>query len=122
MLYGLNIAKDKILETNTAILVEGQGDTWRMHEAGYENTVGIFGSSINEDQLILLEQSGALNLVILTDSDEAGNKAYQQIVKKCGRRFNYFRPEISQKDVGDMSIEQIQEQLNPQLQGILNEK
>ena len=122
VLYGLNIAKDKILETNTAILVEGQGDTWRMHEAGYENTVGIFGSSINEDQLILLEQSGALNLVILTDSDEAGNKAYQQIVKKCGRRFNYFRPEISQKDVGDMSIEQIQEQLNPQLQGILNEK
>lgn len=119
VLYGLNIAKDRILETSTAILVEGQGDAWRMHEAGYENTVGIFGSSINEDQLILLEQSGALNLVILTDSDEAGNKAYQQIIKKCGRRFNYFRPEISQKDVGDMNIEQIQEQLNPQLQGVL---
>ena len=93
-----------------------------MHEAGYTNTVGIFGSSINEDQLILLEQSGALNLIILTDSDEAGNKAYEQIVKKCGRRFNYFRPEISQKDVGDMDIAQIQEQLNPQLQGILNDK
>tara|TARA_R110000744_G_scaffold110231_7_gene207986 strand:- start:2954 stop:3997 length:1044 start_codon:yes stop_codon:yes gene_type:complete len=117
VLYGLHLAKDEILKTQTAILVEGQGDVWRMHEAGFENTVGIFGSSINDDQLILLESSGALNLIILTDSDEAGNKAFSQIVKKCGRRFNYCRPSISQKDVGDMSIEQIKEELYPQLKG-----
>jgi len=121
VLYGLNIAKDKILKTQTAILVEGQGDVWRMHEAGFSNTVGIFGSSINEDQLILLEASGALNIVILTDTDEAGNKASEQIIKKCGRRFNYLRPQISEKDVGDMTIEQIKEQLNHQIKGILYE-
>ncbi|SVA26288.1 uncharacterized protein METZ01_LOCUS79142 [marine metagenome] len=121
ILYGLNLAKDEILKTQTAILVEGQGDVWRMHEAGLKNTVGIFGSSINDDQLILLEASGALNLVILTDSDEAGNKAFSQIVKKCGRRFNYSRPLISKKDVGDMPIEQIKEELYPQLKGLINE-
>jgi len=115
VLYGLNIAKEEILRTNTAILVEGQGDVWKMHQAGYTNTVGIFGSSINEEQLILLESSGALNIVILTDSDEAGNKAYEQIVKKCGRRFNYSRPQISHKDVGDMSIEQINQELDHQI-------
>ena len=115
VLYGLNIAKEEILRTNTAILVEGQGDVWKMHQAGYTNTVGIFGSSINEEQLILLESSGALNIVILTDSDEAGNKAYEQIVKKCGRRFNYLRPQISHKDVGDMSIEQINQELDHQI-------
>jgi len=120
VLYGLNIAKEEILKTRTAILVEGQGDVWRLHEAGLKNTVGIFGSSINEDQLILLESSGALNLVVLTDSDEAGNKAYSQILKKCGRRFNYYRPSISEKDVGDMTIEQIKEQLYPQLKGTNN--
>tara|TARA_Y100001938_G_scaffold138443_1_gene203970 strand:+ start:4233 stop:5222 length:990 start_codon:yes stop_codon:yes gene_type:complete len=118
VLYGLNIAKNHILETSTAMLVEGQGDVWRMHEAGIKNCVGIFGASINEDQLMLLEQSGALNLVILTDSDEAGNKAYDQIIKICGRRFNYYRPSISKKDVGDMTIEQIKEELYPQLKGI----
>ena len=122
VLYGLHLAKDEILKTQTAILVEGQGDVWRMHEAGFENTVGIFGSSINDDQLILLESSGALNLIILTDSDEAGNKAFSQIVKKCGRRFNYCRPSISQKDVGDMSIEQIKEELYPQLKGMTHAK
>ncbi len=120
VLYGLNIAKEEILNTHTAIVVEGQGDVWRLHEAGFKNTVGIFGSSINEDQLILLESSGALNLVILTDSDAAGDKAYSQILKKCGRRFNYYRPHISEKDVGDMTIEQIKEQLYPQLKGMNN--
>ena len=118
VLYGMSVARQHIVDTATAIVVEGQGDVWRMHEAGYKNTVGIFGSSINEDQLILLEQSGALNLVILTDSDDAGNKAYNQILKICGRRFNYYRPSISKKDVGDMSTEQINEELRPQLKGI----
>jgi 5S rRNA maturation endonuclease (ribonuclease M5) len=118
ILYGLNIAKKYIHQSQAIILVEGQGDVWRMHEAGYKNCVGIFGSSINEDQLLLLEQSGALNVIILTDSDEAGQKACDQIIKKCGRRFNYFRPEISLKDVGEMTAEQIQAELNPQLKGI----
>jgi len=122
ILYGLNVAKDEILRTQTAILVEGQGDVWRMHEAAFKNTVGIFGSSINDDQLMLLESSGALDLIILTDSDEAGDKAFEQIVKKCGRRFNYFRPSISHKDVGDMSVEQIKEELSPQLKGITHEQ
>ena len=118
-LYGLNLAKDKILETSTAVLVEGQGDVWRMHEAGVENTVGIFGASLSDDQLVLLEASGALNLVILTDYDEAGNKAAEQIMNKCGIRFNYYRPSISEKDVGDMTIDQIQNQIINELEGVL---
>lgn len=118
ILYGLNLAQEKILETRTAILVEGQGDVWRAFEAGLDMTVGIFGCSINEDQLILLEQSGALNIVVLTDYDEAGNKAAQQIVKKCGRRFNYIRPEMPKdvKDIGDLTVEQIKELILPQLE------
>ena len=122
LLYGLNIASDYIKKYQTVILVEGQGDVWRMHEAGYKACVGIFGSSINEDQLLLLERSGALNIIILTDSDEAGNKACSQIIKKCGRRFNYYRPNISTKDVGDMSIDQLKNELHPQLKGLFDDE
>lgn len=125
-LYGLNIAKDYILKTNTVILVEGQGDVWKLFEAGLPMTVGIFGASINEDQLLLLEKSGALNVVILTDYDDAGNKAAEQILKKCGRRFNYIRPDIKNelssvkiKDVGDMTTEQIKDLIFPYLEGII---
>jgi len=118
VLYGMNLAKEHILDTRTAIVVEGQGDVWRAVEAGLDMTVGIFGCSISEDQLILLEQSGALNLIILTDYDEAGNKAAEQIMKKCGRRFNYIRPEMPKdvKDIGDLTVEQIKELILPQLE------
>lgn len=119
VLYGLNIAKERILQTQSIILVEGQGDVWRMHEAGYTQSVGIFGCSVSDDQLLLLENSGALNVIVLTDSDDAGENAYKQIVKKCGRRFNYYRPKISTKDAGDMTPEQIKKELEPQLKGVI---
>ena len=119
VLYGLNIAKEDIKKYAAVILVEGQGDVWKMHQAGYTNCVGIFGSSLSNDQLVSLEKSGALNVIILTDYDEAGTKAVQQIIKKCGRRFNYYRPHISSKDVGDMSVEKIYEELKPQLERIV---
>ena len=126
ILYGLNHAKDNILETRTVILVEGQGDVWRAFEAGLNMTVGIFGTSLSEDQLVLLESSGALNLVILTDYDQAGKKAADSIVKKCGRRFNYIRPNLDKwfegqeipeksRDLGTMSVKDIQEQIFPYL-------
>ena len=117
-LYGFCVAKTYIEKTQTVILVEGQGDVWRMPEAGHKNCVGIFGSSLTEDQLILLEHSGALNIVILTDYDEAGEKAAKQIEQKCGRRFNYYRPQLSSKDVGDMAVDNIHQELNPQLEKV----
>jgi 5S rRNA maturation endonuclease (ribonuclease M5) len=118
ILYGLNLAKERILETRTVVIVEGQGDVWRAFESGLDIAVGIFGCSINDDQLILLEQSGALNMVVLTDYDEAGKKAADQIIKKCGRRFNYIRPEMPKgvKDIGDLTVEQIKELILPQLE------
>jgi 5S rRNA maturation endonuclease (ribonuclease M5) len=52
-----------------------------------------------------------LNVIILTDMDEAGRIAAKRIVEKCGRRFNYVIPELPTKDVGEMTIDQIKERL-----------
>ena len=117
-LYGINIAREYMLDAfnaSTLFLLEGQGDVWRMYEAGYKNSVGIFGSSLSDDQLVLLEELGVMNLIILTDYDEPGKKAANQIVKRGGRRFNYYRPEISTKDIGELSAEQVRLELKPQL-------
>jgi len=116
VLYGFNIARYFMGDKGVLFILEGQGDVLRMYEAGFKNSVGIFGASISDDQLLTLEKSGVLNLVILTDYDEAGKKAANQITKKCGRRFNYYRPQISKKDIGEMTIEQIHEELKPQLE------
>lgn len=114
-LYGIWVAKSHIQRTSTIILVEGQGDVWRLYEAGIKNCVGIFGADLSDDQLVTLEELGVFNVVILTDTDEAGEKAAQSIINRCGRRFNYYRPKISTKDVGDMTVEQIENELKPQI-------
>ena len=118
-LYGYWLAKDKIRETRTVILVEGQGDVWRMHEAKLTNTVGMFGSSLSDAQARILETSGALNVVVLSDNDEAGQKAKESITRKCERLFHMIYPEISTNDVGEMTVEQIYSELVPQLEGLI---
>lgn len=109
VLYGIHLAKDTIMKTGIVILVEGPGDVWRLHESGFENAVAISGANLSDQQLIELECCGCTKLIILTDNDEAGQKARQQIIKKCGRRFNYILPDIPSqyKDIGEMSKDEI---------------
>ena len=132
ILYGLNLAKEAIINTGTVVIVEGQGDVWRAFEAGLNMTVGMFGTNLTDDQLILLERSGAINMVVLTDYDDAGIKAANKIQEKCGRRFNYIRPELTpwfnerkipmqQRDTGVMSIQNIKTEIYPYIKGIKNE-
>ena len=118
-LYNYWYAKEHIFETKTAILVEGQGDVWRLYESGIMNCVGMFGCSLSEQQRIILERSGALNLVILTDQDEAGKIASEKIRLKSEKLFNLYFPILTSKDVGDMTVEQIQAELVPQLEGLI---
>lgn len=110
-LYGAWISKKYIEKSRTVVLVEGQGDVWRMHEAGIKNVVGIFGADLSEHQLEELEKLPIFNVVVLTDMDEPGRIAANKIKTKCGRRFNISLPEISEKDVGEMTVNQIKEEL-----------
>ena len=112
-LYNYWHAKQYISESETVVLVEGQGDVWRLDEAGIYNAVGIFGCSLSDEQLIILERSGALNLVLITDNDEAGSDAKDKIKEQCGRLFNIYTPDIPKKDVGDMTIEEIESLIKP---------
>ena len=114
-LYNYWHAKNYILESGTAILVEGQGDVWRLDEAGIYNVVGMFGCSLSEQQRLILEKSGALKLVVMTDSDDAGNLAREKIAKQCERMYNIKFVDLPQKDVGDMSVEEIKTHVEPQL-------
>ena len=118
-LYGYWLAKEKIRELKTVILVEGQGDVWRLWEAKIKNVVGMFGSGLTDTQSRILETSGAFTLILLTDNDEAGEKARRSIRKKCERIFNIVEIDLSTKDVGEMSVEQINEELKPKLKGYI---
>ena len=114
-LYNYNFAISAIKKTGIAILVEGPGDVWKIHEAGIENSLAVFGSSLTDAQQILLESSGALHLILLFDSDDAGLKAGNNIQSSLSRMFKITKPTLPKgfKDVGEMSIDQVKDFLIP---------
>jgi len=115
-LYNYWFAKDHIQETNTAIIVEGPGDLWRLEEAGYHIGVAIFGVNLTPMQLFALESSGTLKLILLTDSDEAGSDCSTDLKRQCERLFNLTIPGLERKDIGETPIEEVRSILHPILE------
>jgi 5S rRNA maturation endonuclease (ribonuclease M5) len=118
-LYNLWFAKKHIMQTSTAIIVESPGNVWRLEENGINNSVAIFGSSMSDRQKILLDSSGAMNLVILTDNDEAGFKAAEQIKNKCQNTYRVFIPKITKSDIGEMNSNEINNEIKTFLERIV---
>jgi DNA primase len=112
-LYNFWRAKNSIKKTRTAILVEGPGDVWRLEEAGLDNSLALFGCQLHDPQQVILEKSGAMNLVVLLDNDEAGTLGKQYIQKTLSRSYNLFFPNFFAKDVGELSTSQVKEILDP---------
>jgi 5S rRNA maturation endonuclease (ribonuclease M5) len=110
-LYNFWFAQKFIAETGIAIIVESPGNVWRLEENDIHNSVGLFGSSMSDRQKMLLDSSGAMTLIILTDNDEAGRKAADQIKSKCQNTYRIFIPKISKNDVGDMNKEEINSEI-----------
>jgi 5S rRNA maturation endonuclease (ribonuclease M5) len=55
----------------------------------------------------------------LTDNDEAGKKAAQQIKNKCQNTYRIFIPEISKPDIADMTTEEINKEIKEYLGKII---
>lgn len=117
-LYNYGKVLREISRTNTIILVEGQGDVMRLYESGIANAVGIFGSNISDSQVFLLQKSGALNIVIMTDNDEAGKACRDKAREKLATSFNVYDIITPTGDVGDMSVEEINQVIKPQMKGL----
>jgi len=114
-LYNYWVAKPRIKETAAVILVESPGNVWRLSEAGILNVVGIFGSSLGDRQKMILDTSGAMTIITIMDNDDAGKKAAQQIRSKCEKTYNIINIDISSQDVADMTLDEINQQIIPQI-------
>ena len=116
-LYNYHRAIKKAQETSTMFITEGQGDVWKLYEAGVENAVGIFGKSLSDQQRKILESSGITRLIVLTDNDQAGRESKTEIQRRLGRLFSLRFPRLTRKDVGAMSIEYIEMKILNQVKG-----
>jgi len=78
-LYGLEYAKQSIIERNEAILVEGQFDCILLHKIKYKNTIALMGTPTTEQMLLLLCYTN--RALIVLDSDSGGDSFGRRVVK-----------------------------------------
>lgn len=116
-LYNYGKAMEHIQSKQTIILVEGQGDVIRLWEAGIYNAVGIFGSRISDSQEFLIQKTGVSNIVIMTDNDDAGHACAKDLNERLKYLFNIYTVYLTKKDIGDMTIEEINREIKPQIEG-----
>jgi DNA primase len=105
-LYNYWNAREYIKQTGTVIVVEGPGDVWRLEEAGIQNSLALLKATLSPGQRMALEASGAINLVIATDMDEAGVKGARSIYEQCKHIFNTIRINYEEHDPGSLTIDQ----------------
>lgn len=110
-LYNYHRALEDIKKTNTLFIAEGQGDIWKLYEAGIKNAVSIFGKTITKEQENKISKLPITRLVVLTDNDQAGRESKIQIKRQFSRMYKLIFPQLTNKDIGEMKINDIKKLL-----------
>lgn len=76
-MYALNFAKNA--KTDTLILCEGYMDAIAMHQAGVTNAVACCGTAFTDEMASLLSRY-AKEIIVMLDSDEAGQKGTRRAI------------------------------------------
>jgi len=109
--YNTWFAKEEIIKTKTVVLVEGQGDVWKMVGSGVNNCLGLFGVELKPGQRKILDDLGVQNIILFLDPDDAGQESANKIEERFSRYYNFYRMN-SKYDPGDSSENYIRDQFN----------
>jgi DNA primase len=77
--FGLDLARQKMVETRTAVVVEGYTDVIVAHQFGVSNVVSPLGTALTEQHVAVLRRF-ADRIVLLFDADTAGDLAVDRAV------------------------------------------
>jgi DNA primase len=72
VLYGLDLAREAIRRTRTAVLVEGYFDVIGLHQVGVKNAVAVCGTALTPEHVELLKRCDCREVTVLFDGDSAG--------------------------------------------------
>ena len=82
LLYGLNVARDAIRKTGTALVMEGYTDCIVAHQFGFENTVAVLGTALGASHLQLLRRfADRIRVVLVLDGDLAGRRRAKEVLE-----------------------------------------
>lgn len=78
--YGLDLARQRIVETKTVAIVEGYTDVVMAHQYGASNVVSVLGTALTESHVTVLRRF-ADKIVLLFDGDAAGDLAVDRALQ-----------------------------------------
>jgi len=81
-LYGLNLARHKIVASGSVIVVEGYTDCMMCHRFGFANVVATLGTSFTTGHARILRRY-ARRIILIFDSDTAGIEAANRALEIC---------------------------------------
>jgi len=81
--YGADVARAAAAKAGSVILAEGYTDVIMLHQAGFENVVGIMGTSLTEEQVKIVRRLAPVAQLAL-DADNAGQKAMLRAAQVAG--------------------------------------
>lgn len=84
LLYGLDLTKKAVRESDEVIVTEGELDVISSYQAGVQNIVAIKGSALTESQVRLLKRFTE-NVTLALDSDLAGDQATRRGIETADR-------------------------------------
>lgn len=119
--YNYWFAKEHIKKTGVVILTESPGNIWRLEETGIHTGLATYGASLTDKQKCLLNQTGAMGIIIAMDNDEAGLKCMEQINQDCKKTHKIYKFIPLKNDIGDMTVEEISQTLLPLYNGCLKD-
>ncbi|MEO1235961.1 MAG: DNA primase [Planctomycetota bacterium] len=79
-LYGLHAAKKPIIDSKTAVIVEGYTDVIACHQAGARNVVAALGTALTAEHVRELRRY-CEQVILVMDGDAAGQKAADRAVE-----------------------------------------
>ncbi len=80
LLYGLDLARDAMRKTRTALVMEGYTDVIVAHQYGFQNAVAVLGTALGESHVRLLK-THVDRIVLVLDGDEAGTKRANEVLE-----------------------------------------
>lgn len=75
ILFAIDKARERLIDTKQALLCEGQIDVIRCHMGGFTNAVAAQGTALTEEHIRLLKRYNVDEVVLVPDADNAGQRA-----------------------------------------------
>ncbi len=80
LLYGLDLARESLRSTKTALVMEGYTDVIVAHQFGFHNAVAVLGTALGESHIRILK-AHTDRVILVLDGDEAGTRRANEVLE-----------------------------------------